>query len=74
VNTTKPLAVVTNSQPILSMTHVSASVDAVARESVLTKPQTMKAIATTAGIPKTSGSRPSGPGFFSSSSLASSAG
>ncbi len=57
-NTTNPDAVSTNSQPVLSITQVSALPDALASDSVLTKPHTRNATAMTAVTPKTTQSTP----------------
>src|SRR6476620_127084 len=57
-NTTKPLEVSTNSQPVLAIVQDSESPETFASEDVLTKPQIRKATAIAAETPKTTLSRP----------------
>ena len=56
--TTNPLAVRTNSHPVLVIVHPSASEDAEASEEVLTNPQTRNATAAAAVTPNTTRSTP----------------
>ena len=65
-NTTKALAVVTNSQPALLIVQPRESAETPASESVLTNPHTRKATATAAVTPKTTLSRPARSGSAAS--------